>query len=129
MYIRIILELFEKYKCPGIAFFLQSSRCISNEQWCLKTTGLRDDLLLLSSFTFSISYSVLPLHTVYDFQYLFLLLFFFKLFIKYSGKTFVYIYSMYNIYIRKFMNFCLTKKFMTFWFHLFDLCMNRMLDF
>ena len=28
---------------------------------------------------------------------------------------------MYNIYIRKFMIFCLTKKFMTFLFHLFDL--------
>ena len=40
MHTRIILEFFEKYKCPGIAFFLQSSRCISNEQPCLKTTGL-----------------------------------------------------------------------------------------
>ena len=44
-----IISFFEKYKCPGIAFFLQSSRYISNEQWCLETTGLHDDLLLLSS--------------------------------------------------------------------------------
>ena len=31
--------------------FLQSSRYASNEQPCLKTTGLYDDLLLLSSLT------------------------------------------------------------------------------
>ena len=49
MHIRIILKFFEKYKCLGIAFFLQSSRYISNEQSRLKTTGLYDDLLLLSS--------------------------------------------------------------------------------
>ena len=49
MRIRIILKFFEKYKCSGIAFFLQSSRYVSNEQSCLKTTGLYDDLLLLSS--------------------------------------------------------------------------------
>lgn len=45
-HIRIILEFFEKYKCPGFAFSLQSSRCVSNEQLCLETTGLYDDLLL-----------------------------------------------------------------------------------
>ena len=44
MHIRIMLEFFEKYKCPGIAFFIQSFRCVSNEQPCLKT-GLDDDLL------------------------------------------------------------------------------------
>ena len=44
MHIRIILKFFEKHKCPGIAF-LQSSRYVSNEQSCLKTTGLYDDLL------------------------------------------------------------------------------------
>ena len=48
MHIRIILKFLEKHKCPGIAF-LQSSRYVSNEQSCLKTTGLYDDLLLLSS--------------------------------------------------------------------------------
>ena len=42
-------NLFEKYKCSGIALFLQSSRYISNEQSCLKTTGSYDGLLLLSS--------------------------------------------------------------------------------
>ena len=46
MHIRIILKFFEKYKCSGIDFFLQSSRYISNEQSRLKTTGLYDDLLL-----------------------------------------------------------------------------------
>ena len=40
---------FEKYKCSGIAFFLQSSRYVSIEQPCLKTNGLYDDPLLLSS--------------------------------------------------------------------------------
>ena len=49
MHIRIILKLFEKCKCSGIAFFLQNSRYASNEQSCLKTTGLYDDLLLLTS--------------------------------------------------------------------------------
>ena len=45
----IILKFFEKYKCSGIAFLVQSSRYVSNEQSYLKTTGLYDDLLLLSS--------------------------------------------------------------------------------
>ena len=50
MHIRIILKFFEKYKCPDIAFFfLQSSKYVSNEQSCLKTAGLYDDLLFLSS--------------------------------------------------------------------------------
>ena len=35
--------------CNKKGFFLQSSRYVSNEQSCLKTTGLYDDLLLLSS--------------------------------------------------------------------------------
>ena len=48
----LVNQFFEKHKYPGIAFiffFLQSSRYVSNEQPCLKTTGLYDDLLLLSS--------------------------------------------------------------------------------
>ena len=62
---------FETCKCPGIAI-LQSSRCVSNEQSCLKTTGLYDDLLLLSSlFHFYISHSVLQFHLVFSFQFLF----------------------------------------------------------
>ena len=40
---------FEKFRCSGIAFLLQSSRYVSNEQSCLKTTGLYDHLLPLSS--------------------------------------------------------------------------------
>jgi len=132
MHIRIILVFFEKYKCPGIAFFLQSSRYVSNEQPWLKATGLYDDLLLyLGCFTFSISYSVLPFHLVYVFQFLHLLFCVLsQAFIKCSRKAFVYMYidSMY-MYFRKLNNFCLLlllllscfKKFMTFWFHLFDL--------
>ena len=46
MHNRIIVEFFEKYKCPGIDIFLKSSRCVSNEQPCLKTTLVYDDLLL-----------------------------------------------------------------------------------
>ena len=34
---------------PRNCFFLQNSRCDSNKQPCLKTTGLYNDLLLLSS--------------------------------------------------------------------------------
>ena len=44
---RFISELswnfFEKYKCPDTAFVLQSSRYISNEQSCFKSTGLYDE--------------------------------------------------------------------------------------
>ena len=32
-----------------LLFFLQSSRCFSNEHSCLKTSGLYDDLFLVSS--------------------------------------------------------------------------------
>ena len=46
MHTRIIVEFFEKYKCPGIDIFLKSSRCVSNEHPCLKTTLVYDDLLL-----------------------------------------------------------------------------------
>ena len=44
MHIRIILGFFWKKK---LLIFLQRSRCVSNEQLCLKATGLYDDLLLL----------------------------------------------------------------------------------
>ena len=109
MLIRITLEFFEKFKCPGIAFFffpLQSSSCVSNEQPCLKTTRLCDDLLLFSSlfrfFYFIVSApisfsSCSPISPS-------LSLFFYVLsqdFNKHSRKTFVYIYknSMYNVYV------------------------------
>ena len=72
----------------------------------------------LVCFTLSISYSVLPFHLVYVLQFLHLLFSFFDVlsqaFIKYSRKAFVYIYINTYIYFRKLMNFCLTKKFMTF---------------
>ena len=110
MHIRIFLELFEKYKCSGIelryCFFGggggQSSRYVSNEQPCLKTTGLYEDLLLSSSLTFSMSYSVLPFHLVcFPISPSLFFLMFTQAFIKCSRKAFVYIYinSMYNIYI------------------------------
>ena len=72
-------------------------------------------------FTFSISYSVLPFNLlVYVSQFLHLSFFsdvLSQAFIKHSRKAFVYIYinSMHNIYLRKFINFCLTKL------YLFDL--------
>ena len=47
MHIRTILKCFEKYKCSDTAFLVQSSRFVSNEQSCLKTTGLYGDVLLL----------------------------------------------------------------------------------
>ena len=49
MHIRIILEFFEKYKYPGIAFFFPRTPDVSNKQLYLKTTGLYGDLLLLPS--------------------------------------------------------------------------------
>ena len=70
----------------------------------------------LVCFTFSISYSVLPFHLV-CFSFSPSLLFFKVFFLKPSSSvvekllyTYIYINNMYNIYIRKFMNFCLTKK-------------------
>ena len=65
----------------------------------------------LVHFTFPVSYSVIPFHLVYVFQ--FLHLFFVGLsqeFIKWSRKAFIYIYIMYNMYFREFINFCLAKK-------------------
>ena len=57
-------------------FFLQSSRYVSNEQPCLKTTGLYEDLLLLSSlFHFFYFIFSLPFHLVYVFQFLHLFCF------------------------------------------------------
>ena len=67
MHIKISLDFFEKY--PGIAFFLHISKYVSNEQPCLKTTGLYADLLLLCSLVHLISHLVSPLHLVYDFQF------------------------------------------------------------
>ena len=49
MHFRIILKLFKKIQMLRYCFFLQSSRYVSNEQSCLKTPGLYDDLLFLSN--------------------------------------------------------------------------------
>ena len=90
MHIRIISECFEKYKCPGVTFFLQSSRYVSNEQLYFKTTGLYDYFYFyLVCFTFSISFSLcFPISPS---------LFFFDVisqaFIKCSRKAFVQIYA------------------------------------
>ena len=122
MHMIIILEFFEKYKCPGTAFcFCRHSRCVSNEQPCLKITGVYEDLLLLSSL-FHFFYSIFnaPFHLVYVSQ--FLHLFFFNVFLKsLSSVVESFCMHIYNLYFRKLMKFFLTKKFMTFRFHLFDL--------
>ena len=112
MHFRIILKFFEKYKCTGIAFFLQSTRYVSNEQSCLKTTGLYDYLYFyLDCFTFSISYSVLLSFTLCSpISPTLLFLCSFSAFIKCNRK--VYIYT--HICIFKNINFCLTKKIITF---------------
>ena len=71
----------------------------------------------LVSFTFSLSYSVFPYHLVYVLQSLHLSLFYVlsQAFIKCSKKAFVYLHiNMYTMYILGNMNFCLTKKIMTF---------------
>ena len=144
----ITLEFFEKYKCLGIAVLLQSSRYVSNEQPCLKTTGICDDLLFLSSFLFHIqcshfvqlSYSELPFHLVSIslFYFIFSAPISFSLCFPISSSLFCCcsLFSSFNhvqqksfciacivciihTYFRKLMNFCLAKKFIIFWLHLF----------
>ena len=104
MHIRITLKYFEKYKCPGTATLLQNTRCVSHKQACLKTSGLYDDLLLLSHlfhffyFIFSAPISFCLCSPISP-----SLLFFYVLsqaFIKCSRKDFVYIpIKIYIIYI------------------------------
>ena len=88
------------------SFFLQSSRYVSNEQSCLKTTGLYDDLLLLSSlfhifyFIFSVPISFSLCSPISPSLFFFDVLS--QAFIKCSKKAFVYIdINMYNIYFIK----------------------------
>ena len=76
---------------PGIAILLQRSRCVSNEQFCLKTAGLYDDLLpsLFHFFLFHIQCS----HLFYVFQFphhLFFQLFFLKLLSSVVEKFFIH---------------------------------------
>ena len=72
--------------------------------------------------TSSISHSVLLFHV---FQFLHLFFFFWCFLMSLSSIVekllYTYVNYMYNIYILENMTFCPTKKFMTFWFHLFDL--------
>ena len=100
MHVRIILKSFGKYKCPGIAFLLQSSRYVSNEQSCLKTTGLYDDLLLLSSlfhffyfiFSTSVSFSLCsPISTSLSLSFFFNILF--QVWLELLSKTARYFYD------------------------------------
>ena len=105
--LRYISELswnFLKNTNAHVWLFSPNSRCVSEEQPCLKTTGLYEDLLILRSlfhfFNFifsdpSFSFSCFPIS---------LSLFFFlnllsQAFINCSRKTFVYIYIVCIIYI------------------------------
>ena len=47
MHSRVILKLFENYKCPSIAIFFSRVPDVFKEQSCF--TGLYDDLLLISN--------------------------------------------------------------------------------
>ena len=90
------MKFYEKYKRSRIAFLHQSSRYVSNKQSCLKTTGLYDDLLLLSSL-FHFFYFVFraPISFSLCSKISLSLLFFDVLsqgFIKCHKKAFVYIY-------------------------------------
>ena len=114
---RIILKFLEKYKYSGIAFFLQSSRYVSNEQSCLKTTGLYDDHLLLSNmFHFFYFIFIAPISFMFSNFPIFFFAVLFQAFINCcKAYTYIYIYIyiyMYNIYIRKHQ--FLPKKIMTF---------------
>ena len=57
-------DAYQNYKCLGTAFFVQSSRYVSNEQPCLKPTGLYDDLLLSSSLFHFFFILSAPFHSV-----------------------------------------------------------------
>ena len=131
MHNRIILELFEKYKCPGTAILLQSTRCISNEQ----LNGQHHDLLSsLFYFLYFIFNDFISFSLCFQFPNLFILVVFFSRLYQVQQKSLcvcvcvcvcIDIYIMYNIiYVqfRKFMNLCLTKKkCMIYLLHLFDL--------
>ena len=81
-------------------FFLQSSRYVSNEQSCLKITGLYDDLLLLSSlfhffyfiFSTSVSFSLCsPISTSLSLSFFFNILF--QVWLELLSKTARYFYD------------------------------------
>ena len=89
---------------PGTAFFLQSCRCVSNEQPCLKTTGLYDDLLLLPNL-FHFFYFILSVPTSFSLCFpispsLFVaVVVLSQAFIKCGKKAFEYIQTVCTIYI------------------------------
>ena len=126
--LRYISELswnFLKNTNAHVWLFSPNSRCVSDEQPCLKTTGLYEDLFILPRLFHFFSFILHPFHLAV-FQFLCLFFFFKIFFLKPLSSVvekplYIYIHSMYNIYFRKLMNFCLAKKFMTFSFHLFDL--------
>ena len=78
-------NFFEKYKCSIFVFcffffFGQSSRYVSNEQSCLKSTGLYEDLLLLFAlvyFFYFIFSTPISFSYVFQFFHLFFFLMFF----------------------------------------------------
>ena len=81
-------------------FFLQSSRCVSNEQPCLETTVLYDDPLFLSSlfyfFYFIFSASIAFMFSDFSISFFNVL---FQSFIKGRRKAIIYIYRNIIIYI------------------------------
>ena len=85
---------------------------------CLKTTGLYDDLLLVSSlfhffyFIFSVPISSSLCSPISP--SLFFLTFFLKPLSSVVEKLLYTYTNMYYIYFRKLTHFCLTEKFMTF---------------
>ena len=111
---------------PRYYFFLQSSRCVSIEQSCLKTSTLYDDFYFyLVYFTSSISKSVLLFHSAcFPISPSFLKKFSFLSLYKHNRKAFmwvyayiyicVYIYTICITCILEKMSYCLAKNFMTF---------------
>ena len=119
MHIRIILKFFEKCKCSDTASFSRAPEVFS-KQSCLKATGIYYDVLILSSlfhlfyFIFSAptSFSLFSNFSIFSLS----LCFFSILYCKHSRKAFAYILYkyVYNTYIIESINFCLTKKIVTF---------------
>ena len=85
-------------------FFSQSSRYVSNEQPCLKTTGLYENLLLLSSlfhsfyFIFSAPISLSLCVPIFPFLF-FLFDVLSQAFISHSRKALVYTYIICIVYV------------------------------
>ena len=115
MPIRVILKFFEKHKCSGIAFFLQSSRCVSNEQPCLKKLEcMMIFYFYLVCFTFSVSYSVLISFSLCSSisSSLFFFMFFLSLYQVQQKSFCIHIYKYVQcIHFRKLMNLSITKNY------------------